>query len=117
MLKDTHSIVLVMNKRKRKYEEEDEAEYPAQTSESKGPSVADFVSALKVDAFVRTFHCADDEFQADEVFDEARLRSYFQAYPRPLGDPLVLYLELLAAQGYTQVTGSMGELILCVTYK
>lgn len=103
-----------MRKPKRKYDR-DESECDTVSSEtSSGPSVLDFVSYRKVDAFVKSYRYTENEAEADEVFDEAKLRSYFQAYPRPLGDPLVNYLELLAAQGFPVKTGIAGEPVICV---
>ena len=103
-----------MGKSKRKYDcDESECDASASVSQS-GPSVLDFVSYRKVEAFVKSYRYTENEAEADEVFDEAKLRSYFQAYPRPLGDPLVNYLELLAAQGFPVKTGIAGEPVICV---
>lgn len=103
-----------MRKPKRKYDrDESESDTPSNESSS-GPSVLDFVSYHKVEAFVKSYRYTENESEADEVFDEARLRSYFQAYPRPIGDPLVTYIELLEAQGFAMKTGIAGEPIICV---
>lgn len=106
-----------MGKSKRKYDCDEYDSESSQTGTQSGPSVLDFVSCHKVEAFVKSYRYTDNEADADEVFDEARLRSYFQAYPRPLGDPLVNYLELLAAQGFPMKTGTAGEPVICVDYK
>lgn len=82
-----------------------------------GPSITDFVSAHKVEVFANTYAYTSNERDADEVFDECRLRSYFQAYPRPLGDPLVIYLELLSARGFKMINGISGYPVICVCYK
>ena len=104
-----------MGKSKRKYDDDDLNSTPAETQS--GPSVLDFVSYHKVESFVQSYSYSGSETEADEVFDEARLRAYFQAYPRPLGDPLVNYLELLAAQGFRMKTGVAGELVICVNLR
>lgn len=106
-----------MGKPKRKYDRSEEEFDEPKGETSSGPSVLDFVSYHKVEAFVKSYTYSDSEAEADEVFDEARLRSYFQAYPRPLGDPLVTYLELLAAQGFPMKTGVAGEPVICVDLK
>lgn len=110
-----------MGKSKRKYDAYDDAENGigegANPPDSgSGPSVFDFVSPLKVDAFANTYRTTNNELDADEVYDEARLRSYFQAYPRPLGDPLTVYLELLAARGFCLTTGIAGDPVICVQH-
>ena len=86
-----------MGKSKRKYDRDEYDSEPSQAETQSAPSVLDFVSYHKVEAL--------------------RLRSYFQAYPRPLGDPLVNYLELLGAQGFRMITGVAGEPIICVDYR
>lgn len=106
-----------MGKSKRKYDRDEYYSEPSQAKTQSGPSVLDFVSYHKVEAFVKSYRYTDNEADADEIFDEARLRSYFQAYPRPLGDPLVNYLELLEAQGFRMITGVAGEPIICVDYR
>lgn len=106
-----------MGKSKRKYDRDEYDSEPSQGETQSGPSVLDFVSYHKVEAFVKSYRYTDNEADADEIFDEARLRSYFQAYPRPLGDPLVNYLELLGAQGFQMITGVAGEPIICVDYR
>lgn len=106
-----------MGKSKRKYDRDEYDSEPSQTEPQSGPSVLDFVSYHKVEAFVKSYRYTDNEADADEIFDEARLRSYFQAYPRPLGDPLVNYLELLGAQSFRMITGVAGEPIICVDYR
>lgn len=102
--------------RKGKYDDEDIYDRTVEAAQS-GPSVTDFVSPHKVNAFVGSYIYTEDEVSADEVFDEARLRSYFQAYPCPLGDPLVVYIELLHAQGFRMKTGLGGEPIISVNLR
>lgn len=106
-----------MGKSKRKYDRDEYDSEPSQAETQSGPSVLDFVSYHKVEAFVKSYRYTDNEADADEIFDEARLRSYFQAYTRPLGDPLVNYLELLGAHGFRMITGVAGEPIICVDYR
>lgn len=64
--------------------------------EEKVVTIDDFVSEQKVRAFVEAYAPAESQTLATEVFDDARLRTFFRAYPIPkVGDPLVRYLELL----------------------
>jgi len=58
-----------------------------------------FVVTEKVDAFANAFATGSED-RYDERFDDARLREFFKAYVCPSGDPLVLYIELLATYGF-----------------
>lgn len=83
-----------MAKKKRKVEYDDngvhlEVEEPVDPRES----LRTFVIEAKVAAFAYEYEPVDNEFDADEVFTDEKLRKYFNAYPRPTGDPLVLYID------------------------
>lgn len=81
----------------------------------KGVSVWDFFLEQKLNAFCATFRPVQSEDVADEVMNDARLRSFFQAWPRPCGDTLLPYLEKLENRGYTMtVTRYSDEPVLLV---
>lgn len=46
-----------------------------------GPSLEDFVVHEKIKAFIDAYMPTDLERLATEVFDDARLRTFFKAYP------------------------------------
>ena len=72
-------------------------------------SIDDFVITKKVDAFCDGFTPAKSEKEADIVFTDAKLRKYFQAYPRNIGDPLIVYVDLIAKKGFHLQTSIIGE--------
>jgi hypothetical protein len=72
-------------------------------------SIEDFVSQHKVVAFCSTYLPSDVEGDGVEVFNDARLRKYFQAYPRNIGDPLNWYLDTLQKNGFLMRTSLQGE--------
>ena len=79
-------------------------------SESAKVSIEDFVSVHKLTAFCTTYQAVDvDNIPGVEVFNEARLRKYFQAFPRTIGDPLNWYLDSLARNHFPMRTSSQGE--------
>ncbi len=80
-----------------------------ENQEEKGVSLADFIIPQKVDAFCDSYTNAETEQVADEVFTDAKLRRYFQAYPRNIGDPLTEYVNLLEERNFTMRTSISGE--------
>lgn len=80
-------------------------------------TIEDFVSQHKVYAFCHTYQPVDNEQEADEVMTDARIRKYFQAFPRNIGDPLNWYLDALSKNGYTLRTSTLGEPALFVRRK
>lgn len=80
-------------------------------------TIEDFVSVHKVQAFCRTYQPVDNEQEADDVMTDARIRKYFQAFPRNIGDPLIWYLDTLARNGFQLQTSSLGEPALFVRRK
>lgn len=77
--------------------------------ESAKVSIEDFVSTHKVVAFCQSYMPCDAEGDGVEVFNDARLRKYFQAFPRNIGDPLNVYLDMLQRNGYVMQTSIQGE--------
>lgn len=72
-------------------------------------SIEDFVSQHKLTAFVNTYAPADAEGHGVGVFNDSKLRQYFQAFPRNIGDPLNWYLDALSRNGYVMRTSIQGE--------
>ena len=69
-----------------------------------------FIIPQKVSAFVEQYSPAPHETMATEVFTDARLRVFFQAYPiLGVGDPLQLYIESLEANGFRMRVSLSGE--------
>lgn len=84
--------------------------------EEEKSALIEFFSKAKLEAFVNSFSAVTRESSADEVFNEIKLRAYFQAYPRPIGDVFTLYLEELSNCGFELQTSITGELALFVKY-
>lgn len=83
--------------------------------EEKGVSISDFIITQKIDAFCSTYIHEEVEQTADEVFTDTKLRKYFQAYPRNIGDPLAGYLDMLTTKhGFKMQTSITGEPALFV---
>ena len=76
-------------------------------------ALRDFIVPEKVAAFVNGYAPAPDEMDDTseyvEVFDDARLRSYFKAYVCGLGDPLKLYIEDLKMAGFRMRISVTGK--------
>lgn len=71
-----------------------------------------FVIEQKIDAFCDSFEPADDELAPDmdiRSFNDSALRKYFNAYPKTIGDPLVIYIEDLEVRGFKFKTSSLGD--------
>lgn len=77
--------------------------------EKEGTSLADFVIPQKVAAFINSYDPTDDDRKATDVFDDARLRQFFKAYPCMHGDPLTLYLQMLSDAGFSMRVSISGE--------
>lgn len=80
-------------------------------------SIEDFVSQHKLTAFVNTYAAVDAEGHGVEVFNDSKLRQYFQAFPRNIGDPLNWYLDALSCNGYVMRTSIQGEPAIFVRRK
>lgn len=81
----------------------------SEIDESAKVSIEDFVSMHKVIAFCQSYTPCDAEGDGVEVFNDARLRKYFQAYPRNIGDPINWYLDTLQKNGFIMRTSIQGE--------
>ena len=84
----------------------------SEEEKSSGISVQDFYIPQKVDAFCSSYLQAATEAEADEVYTDTRLRTYFQAYPRTYGDTLIPYMENLETRGWKMKTSMSGEAAL-----
>lgn len=80
-----------------------------ETEDAPKVTIDDFVSTHKMVAFCMTYIPVEVESADCEVFNDARLRKYFQAWPRSIGDPLNRYLELLEKNGFRMQTSLQGE--------
>ena len=89
----------------------------AKDEEVQKVSIEDFVSNHKVVAFCSTYVPSDVEGPGVEVFNDAALRKYFQAYPRNIGDPLNVYLDILERNKFVMRTSLQGEPAIFVRRK
>ena len=82
-------------------------------------ALRNFVVEAKVTAFAYAYEPCQDELDCDEAFTDAKLRKYFNAYPRPAGDPLVIYVdEHLTPLGFRMTHSSLlGEPAIFVRQK
>lgn len=96
--------------KKRKKDVYDEAE-------REGTTLADFVIPQKVTAFIDAYQPVEHQRMATVVFDEAKLRQFFKAYPCSLGDPLTIYLTRLEMEGFRMMVSDMNEPVIFVTEK
>lgn len=88
-----------------------------ENGESHGPTINDFVARQKVSAFASAYEPASEQTFTTEVFNEIRLREYFKADVCTLGDPLVVYLDLLEGLGFNMTTSIQGEPVILVNEK
>ena len=77
-----------------------------------GVSVNDYVIPGKVEAFCRAYEPAASVKMADEVFDDAKLRRFFDAGVQTCGDVLAAYMQLLEANGFHYVIDA--DMATCV---
>lgn len=73
-------------------------------AEQQPTTVFDYVIPGKVEAFCATYKPCADVRMADELFDDSRLRHYFQAGTVSCGDVLAAYMDLLRQEGFGYVT-------------
>lgn len=90
---------------------------PLEGAEEKGTTLEDFIIPQKLHAFTEAYAPVDKERLASDIFDDAKLRTFFKAYPCSLGDPLVLYLGALEMKGYKMRVAASGEPALFVVEK
>lgn len=104
-------------KKQQEWEDWDDAPTAQDLQDASGDAfqvhLSDYVIPEKVTAFVNTYTPApdnmDDTSEYVEVFDDAKLRSYFKAYPCGLGDPLKLYVEDLMLAGFRMRVSVTGD--------
>lgn len=81
-------------------------------------SLRNFVTEEKVRAFLRRYEPFEDNGidYPDKTFSEQALRKFFGAYPKTLGDPLVIYIdEYLSPAGFSMdVDDLAGEPVIKV---
>lgn len=105
-----------MSKKKNKFQSGDgsvhiEHEEPAVTLE-------DYVVLEKASAFIQAYDPSPTESEADEVWNEARIRAFFGAYvEKTHGDTLPVYLSELKKYGFNLSVASTGELTLWLRYR
>lgn len=86
-------------------------------------SLRNFVIESKVRAFTAKFKPFVDDGSLDcvpdRIFNEQSLRKFFGAYPKTVGDPLVIYLdEYLAYEDFNMEVDELGdEPVLKVSYR
>ena len=83
-----------------------------QSQENNKVLIENFVSQHKVRAFCDSYSPSENESDSEEIFNDVRLRKYFQAYPRSIGDPLIVYLDHLEKYGFKMKTSIHGEPVL-----
>lgn len=92
----------------------------SKTNENETPSVTleDYVVMAKATAFTDAYDPSPTEQEADEVWNEARIRAFFGAYvEKTHGDTLPVYLEQLRLKGFVLKVASTGELSLMLRYR
>lgn len=77
-------------------------------------TLQDFVIPAKIQAFCNQYKPSDHWTEDCDVFTDYQLRSYFKAVVCPLGDPLSLYLQELALNGFKMKQDECGEPVIYV---
>lgn len=80
-------------------------------------TVEDFIVPAKIRAFVEEYAPAQTEAEAEEVMGDAALRTFFQAYPMAIGDPLSIYIDALEQNGFLLRVTSNNEPALLLRHK
>ncbi len=75
-------------------------------------TLQDFVIPAKIEAFCEKYKPLDHWREDCDMFTDYQLRSYFKAVVCPLGDPLALYLQELAARGFKMKDDECGEPVI-----
>lgn len=75
-------------------------------------TLEDFVTPSKVIAFCDRYKPADHWTEACDVFTDSQLRTYFKAVVCPFGDPMQIYLGMLAGQGFKMANDECGEPVI-----
>lgn len=75
-------------------------------------TLQDFVIPAKIEAFCNKYKPLSHWREDCDMFTDYQLRSYFKAVVCPLGDPLALYLQELAARGFKMIDDECGEPVI-----
>lgn len=75
-------------------------------------TLQDYVIPSKIEAFCNQYAPADHWSEDCDVFTDYQLRTYFKAVVCPLGDPLALYLQVLALHGFKMRNDECGEPVI-----
>lgn len=81
-------------------------------SEQSEVTLQDFVIPAKIQAFCDKYKPLDHWREDCNVFTDYQLRTYFKAVVCPLGDPLSIYLQELAARGFRMKDDECGEPVI-----
>lgn len=81
-------------------------------SEQSEVTLQDFVIPAKIQAFCDKYKPLDHWREDCDVFTDYQLRTYFKAVVCPLGDPLSIYLQELAARGFKMKDDECGEPVI-----
>lgn len=83
-----------------------------ETTEKPEVTLNDYVVPEKVEAFCRQYKPAQKWSEGCDVFADYQLRAYFKAVVTPLGDPLVVYLQMLSTHGFNMQNDVCGEPVI-----
>ena len=83
-----------------------------ETTEQPDVTLNDYVIPEKVEAFCKQYKPAQKWSEGCDVFADYQLRAYFKAVVTPLGDPLVVYLQMLSTHGFIMQNDVCGEPVI-----
>ena len=83
-----------------------------ETTEQPDVTLQDFVIPSKIEAFCEKYKHLDNWREDCDMYTDYQLRAYFKAVVCPLGDPLALYLQELAAKGFKMKDDECGEPVI-----
>lgn len=75
-------------------------------------TLQDFVIPAKIQAFCDKYKPLEHWREDCDTFTDYQLRTYFKAVVCPLGDPLSIYLQELAARGFKMKDDECGEPVI-----
>lgn len=76
-------------------------------------SLEDFVLAELVDAFCAAYSALPEWEEGCEVFTYTQLRNMFKAVPVTIGDPFIIYKQLLSQRGfYFHISTEYNEFVI-----
>lgn len=85
---------------------------PKIATDEESVQLVDFVIPDKIKAFVTQYKPLDRWVEGCDTYTDYQLRSYFKAVVCPLGDPLSIYLQELALQGFKMHNDVCGEPVI-----